>query len=72
MIGAGPAGLILAQLLKLNGANYLTLAANAGLKMGLAKKLEVADEYIPLDRKRPKKQWEQMKADNPYVMGQIG
>jgi D-arabinitol dehydrogenase (NADP+) len=33
LIGAGPTGLILAQLLKLNGAQRVVLAANKGLKM---------------------------------------
>jgi threonine dehydrogenase-like Zn-dependent dehydrogenase len=67
MIGAGPTGLVLAQLLKLNGGCHVTLAANAGIKMELAQKLEAADEYIFLDRKHPEKQWEQIKTDNPYV-----
>jgi D-arabinitol dehydrogenase (NADP+) len=67
MIGAGPTGLVLAQLLKLNGGCRITLAANAGIKMELAQKLDAADEYIFLDRKTPEKQWEQIKTDNPYV-----
>jgi len=67
MIGAGPTGLVLAQLLKLNGGCHVTLAANAGIKMELAQKLDAADEYIFLDRKTPEKQWEQIKSDNPYV-----
>src|SRR5271170_186464 len=67
MIGAGPTGLVLAQLLKLNGGCHVTLAANAGIKMELAQKLDAADEYIFLDRKTPEKQWEQIKTDNPYV-----
>ncbi|KAA1138169.1 N-terminal acetyltransferase A complex catalytic subunit ard1 [Puccinia graminis f. sp. tritici] len=33
LIGAGPTGLILAQLLKLNGAQRVVLAANKGMKM---------------------------------------
>lgn len=67
MIGAGPTGLVLAQLLKCNGGCHVTVAANAGIKMELAQKLDTADEYIFLDRKTPEKQWEQIKADNPYV-----
>jgi D-arabinose 1-dehydrogenase-like Zn-dependent alcohol dehydrogenase len=34
LLGAGPTGLILAQLLKLNGARKVTLAANKGIKDG--------------------------------------
>jgi D-arabinitol dehydrogenase (NADP+) len=66
MIGAGPTGLVLAQLLKQNGGCHVTLAANAGIKMELAQKLEAADEFIFLDRKTPEKQWAQIKTDNPY------
>jgi D-arabinitol dehydrogenase (NADP+) len=66
LIGAGPTGLILAQLLKLNGARKVTLAANKGIKTEIAKKLNAADEYIELDRKNPEAQWAKLKEDNPY------
>ncbi|KIY45107.1 GroES-like protein [Fistulina hepatica ATCC 64428] len=66
LLGAGPTGLILAQLLKLNGAARVVIAANKGLKMNLAKQLDAADEYIELDRQKPDAQWAQLKADNPY------
>jgi len=66
MIGAGPTGLILAQLLKLNGASKVTLAANKGIKMDIARRLDAADEYIELDRQNPGPQWAKLKEDNPY------
>ena len=66
MIGAGPTGLILAQLLKMNGASKVTLAANKGIKMELARRLDAADEYIELDRQNPGPQWAKLKEDNPY------
>jgi len=66
MLGAGPTGLILAQLLKLNGASKVTLAANKGIKMDIARKLDAADDYIELDRTNPGPQWEKLKTDNPY------
>jgi D-arabinitol dehydrogenase (NADP+) len=50
LLGAGPTGLILAQLLKLNGASRVVIAANKGIKMNIAKDLEAGDEYIELDR----------------------
>jgi threonine dehydrogenase-like Zn-dependent dehydrogenase len=50
LLGAGPTGLILAQLLKLNGASRVVIAANKGIKMDIAKNLEAGDEYIELDR----------------------
>lgn len=66
LLGAGPTGLILSQLLKLNGAAKVVLAANKGTKMDLARKLDAADVYIDLDRQNPGAQWEQIKKDYPY------
>ncbi|CAK5272916.1 unnamed protein product [Mycena citricolor] len=66
LLGAGPTGLILAQLLKLNGAAKIVIAANKGIKMDIAKKLNAADEYIELDRQDPEPQWKKLREDNPY------
>lgn len=66
VIGAGPTGLVLAQLLKLNGATRVVVAANKGIKTELAKQLEAAHEYVELDRQDPDAQWAQLKKDNPY------
>lgn len=66
VIGAGPTGLILAQLLKSNGASRVVIAANKGIKTRIAKELGAADEYIELDRNDPAAQWERIQADNPY------
>lgn len=66
LLGAGPTGLILAQLLKLNGALRVVIAANKGIKMDIAKQLDAADEYIELDRTNPGPQWEKLKVDNPH------
>jgi D-arabinitol dehydrogenase (NADP+) len=66
LLGAGPTGLILAQLLKLNGASRVVIAANKGIKMDIAKKINAGDEYIELDRKAPEAQWKKLKEDNPY------
>lgn len=49
MFGAGPTGLLLAQLLKLNGAVNLVVAAPAGPKLELAKKL-AADDTVAIDK----------------------
>lgn len=65
-MGAGPTGLILAQLLKQNGASRIVIAANKGIKMDIAKNLNAADEYIELDRQNPGAQWQKLKDDNPY------
>lgn len=66
VIGAGPTGLILAQLLKLNGATSVTIAANKGIKTEVAKELDAGNVYIELDRENPRPQWEKLKKDNPY------
>ncbi|CAD6571588.1 MAG: hypothetical protein CYPHOPRED_004489 [Cyphobasidiales sp. Tagirdzhanova-0007] len=66
LIGAGPTGLILSQLLKLNGASRVVLAANRGKKMTIARSINAADEYLELDRQAPAEQWAQLKKDNPY------
>lgn len=66
LIGAGPTGLILAQLMRLGGASKVTIAANKGIKMDLARQLNAGDEYIDLDRSNPEAQWAQLKKDNPY------
>ncbi|KAI9632638.1 chaperonin 10-like protein [Dioszegia hungarica] len=68
LIGAGPTGLMLAQLLKLGGASSVTIAANKGIKMDIARKIEAADHYLDLERDEDaaKKQWDQLLTDNPY------
>ena len=66
IIGAGPTGLILAQLLKMNGAARIVIAANKGVKTELAKQLEAGDEYVELDRQNPEAQWAKIKQENPY------
>jgi D-arabinitol dehydrogenase (NADP+) len=42
MLGAGPTGLVLAQLLRLNGGCHVVVAAPEGLKMDLAKSVSGA------------------------------
>ncbi|KAF8067841.1 chaperonin 10-like protein [Lyophyllum atratum] len=66
VLGAGPTGLILAQLLKLNGAHKVVIAANKGIKTQVAQDLDCGDEYIELDRANPEPQWEELKKANPY------
>lgn len=64
--GCGPTGLMLAQLLKFNGALRIVIAAPGGPKLDLAKKLDLADEYVELERGGSKAQWEEIKQKNPY------
>ena len=52
---------------QIGGASHVTIAANEGIKMDIARKLGVADAYIPLSRDRTKasEQWAKLKEDNP-------
>ena len=49
LYGAGPTGLIMAQLARLNGAAYLAVAAPPGRKLEMAKAL-AADQVYPIDK----------------------
>jgi D-arabinitol dehydrogenase (NADP+) len=64
LFGAGPTGQVLAQLLKLNGAGRLVIAAPPGPKLELAGHL-AADEIVPMDRKNPDKHRNRLRELNP-------
>ena len=64
LFGAGPTGQVLAQLLKLNGAGRLVVAAPPGPKLELAGRL-AADEIVPMDRKNPDKHRVRLRELNP-------
>ncbi|KAL2861516.1 chaperonin 10-like protein [Aspergillus pseudodeflectus] len=68
LFGAGPTGLVLAQLLRQNGGCYVVVAAPEGVKMSLARSLDAADEYIdlPRDAAASAALLEKMHNDNPY------
>ncbi|KAK7437494.1 hypothetical protein VKT23_018565 [Stygiomarasmius scandens] len=66
VLGAGPSGLMLSQICKVNGASRVVLASNKGMKMDMAKQIGAADEYLELDRNSAEEQWKAFKAANPY------
>jgi D-arabinitol dehydrogenase (NADP+) len=66
LIGSGPTGLCLAQLLRHNSGQHVVVASNKGSKMDLAKKLKCGDEYVELDRNDPSAQWAELKSKHPY------
>ena len=66
MFGAGPTGLVLAQMLRQNGGCHVVIAAPEGLKIDLAKSLDAADVYVPLSRSDPKPMFDKIKSENPY------
>ncbi|TFK53822.1 NADP+-dependent D-mannitol dehydrogenase [Heliocybe sulcata] len=65
VIGAGPSGMMLAQLLKLNGASKVVVVAPAGRKMEVARRLEAGDEYVELDRSDSRAGWAKVKREYP-------
>lgn len=68
LFGAGPTGLMLAQLLRENGGCHTVIAAPGGLKMGVAKSLDAADEYVELPREAQAAAatMEKLQMENPY------
>ena len=53
----------------MGGAGSVTIAANKGIKMDIARKVEAADHYIELERDRDaaKQQWAKLKEENPCM-----
>ncbi|RDW81183.1 zinc-dependent alcohol dehydrogenase family protein [Aspergillus mulundensis] len=68
LFGAGPTGLVLAQLLRQNGGCNVVVAAPEGAKMALARSLDAADEYIclPRDQAAAAAVLEKLEGGNPY------
>ncbi|KAL4932829.1 uncharacterized protein BDV17DRAFT_253886 [Aspergillus undulatus] len=68
LFGAGPTGLVLAQLLRLNGGCNVVVAAPEGVKMELGRSLDAADEYIdlPRDQTASSAVLKKLYQDNPY------
>lgn len=68
LFGAGPTGLLLAQMLRENGGCHTVIAAPAGIKMDLAISLGAADEYVevPRDEQAAATAMAQIQANNPY------
>ncbi|KAJ6119334.1 alcohol dehydrogenase [Penicillium sp. IBT 18751x] len=66
IFGAGPTGLILAQMLRQCGGCRVVIAAPGGLKMEMAKNLGAGDEYVELSRTDASAQYAKLKNENPY------
>jgi D-arabinitol dehydrogenase (NADP+) len=82
LFGCGPTGILLAQLIRMNGAAHvryvfhglklytdrdqLTIASKGGPKLDLARKLDIADSYITISDDRPDADMDTLKSANPY------
>ncbi|KAG9193463.1 D-arabinitol dehydrogenase (NADP+) [Alternaria panax] len=66
LFGCGPTGILLAQLIKMNGAAHLTIASKAGPKLDLARSLGIADSYITISDGNPGTDMAALQHDNPY------
>ncbi|KAL1601931.1 hypothetical protein SLS59_005097 [Nothophoma quercina] len=66
LFGCGPTGILLAQLIRLNGAAHLTIASKAGPKLDLAKQLGIADAYVTISDDRPGADLNALKASSAY------
>ncbi|KUL89653.1 hypothetical protein ZTR_00572 [Talaromyces verruculosus] len=68
LFGAGLTGLVLAQMLRLNGASQLVIAAPGRPKMDLERSLNASDEYVelPRDKEAAKAMRENIKSKNQY------
>ncbi|OZM77464.1 zinc-dependent alcohol dehydrogenase family protein [Pseudonocardia sp. MH-G8] len=64
VFGAGPTGLLLAQLLRYSGASRVTVAAPTAFKLEIAAR-HGADRTVEMDRERPDAALEQLRALSP-------
>lgn len=66
LFGCGPTGILLAQLMRVNGAAHVTIASKAGPKLRLARTLGVADEYVTVSDEQPESDLSGLHAANPF------
>ncbi|KAK3114507.1 hypothetical protein LTR53_007111 [Teratosphaeriaceae sp. CCFEE 6253] len=66
LFGCGPTGMLLAQLLKLNGTANLTIASKPGPKLDLAKSLGIADSFVAISDDDAKSDMNALLQANPH------
>ncbi|CAG5159497.1 uncharacterized protein ALTATR162_LOCUS5612 [Alternaria atra] len=66
LFGCGPTGILLAQLIKINGAAHLTIASKPGPKLELARELGIADSYVTISDDNPGADMTTLETNNPY------
>lgn len=65
LFGSGPTGLLLAQLIRMNGAAHLSVAAKGGPKLDLAREMRVADEIVTISDDNAEDDFAALQARNP-------
>ncbi|KAH7079662.1 L-threonine 3-dehydrogenase [Paraphoma chrysanthemicola] len=66
LFGCGPTGMVLAQLVGLNGGAHLTIASKGGPKLDQARKMRIADTYIEISESQPHIEMETLATANPH------
>ncbi|KAK5734828.1 hypothetical protein LTR17_008598 [Elasticomyces elasticus] len=66
LFGCGPTGMLLAQLLKLNGTANLIIASKAGPKLDLAKSLNLADSYVTISDANARDDMDALRQAHPH------
>ncbi|KAK5690912.1 hypothetical protein LTR97_012075 [Elasticomyces elasticus] len=66
LFGCGPTGMLLAQLLKLNGTANLTIASKAGPKLDLARSLNLADSFVTISDADAKDDMDALRQAHPH------
>ncbi|KAG8623968.1 hypothetical protein KVT40_008944 [Elsinoe batatas] len=66
LFGCGPTGILLAQLMRMNGVAHLTIASLPGPKLDMARKLAIADDFVSISPINSKEAMSFLLAANPY------
>ncbi|KZM19157.1 oxidoreductase [Ascochyta rabiei] len=69
LFGCGPTGMLIAQLVRLNGGAHeqkLTIAAHPNAKLALAQSMHLADAYHPISPTDPSSSLSALQAANPH------
>ncbi|PSK60722.1 D-arabinitol dehydrogenase 1 [Elsinoe australis] len=66
LFGCGPTGLLLAQLLRMNGVAHLTIASKGGPKLDLARKMNIADTFIHISDDDAQSDMDALLKQNPH------
>ncbi|KAF4555900.1 Alcohol dehydrogenase GroES-like domain-containing protein 9 [Elsinoe fawcettii] len=66
LFGCGPTGILLAQLMRMNGVAHLTIASKPGPKLDMARKMSVADAFVEIPNNSPQQTMSDLLSANPH------